>query len=234
MQQDRLSFPILEELGIESVPYRNNIIITGPPGVGKSIFCENLMCECLNKQVDTIYATLDCSPKDIREKALRHRVETIDSIKSLIFIDGYSWLIGEEKENYHISHLSNLNDFSVKIFNALNEHNDRLHVMIVDSISTLFTYNSEIEITRFIQVNMARIKQSYSICFWAVEENIHTSAFYSSLRHLADGVIEFRLEDGEQLRRFVRIHTFKGLNHKTNWLPFEIQENGEIISSQLL
>lgn len=228
MNQRRFDLQILKELDIDGAPFGTNIVLTGPPGVGKSVFCETLIGECLKEEVNVIYATLDTAPKDIRDRVLGQGTKQLDERKGLIFIDGYSWLLGEETERYHVSHLSNLSDLSVKIFNTLNELGGH-DIVIFDSISTLFVYNSENEITRFIQVNMARIKQRDSVGFWTVEEGIHDPSFYNSLRHLAEGVIEMRFEDAHELKRFIRVHTFKGIAHNTNWFSFTITDNGEFV-----
>lgn len=222
---------IIKALGVDTIPFGNDIVLTGPAGVGKSVFCTNLTSECLsqNPELNVIYATFDSAPKEIRTRISEQDPEKHDNLEKLIFVDGYSWLLGEVNENYHVSHLSNLNDLSVKIYNAINEKNGHNHILIFDSVSTLFVYNAENEVIRFLQTNMARVKQSESIAFWTVGENIHTTTFYNFLRHLADGVIEMRLDDEGELKRFLRIHTLKGLPHRTSWSPFAIEDTGKLV-----
>ena len=229
MEKETFESPTLRALGIEKLPFGNDIVLTGPPGIGKSIFCTNVICDCLKQenQNNVVFATFDVSPKDLRVR-LSEQYPEGNGFEKIIFIDGYSWLLGEINEKYHVSHLSNLNDLSVKIHKSLNDEKQH-HILFFDSISTLFVYNQENEIIRFLQINMARIKQSNSIAFWTVGEKIHTPEFYNFLRHLADGTIEMRFEENSELKRFIRIHTLKGLGHKTKWLPFNIQGNGRFI-----
>jgi KaiC/GvpD/RAD55 family RecA-like ATPase len=218
---------MLEALGVDNLPFGNNVVLTGPAGVGKSVFCNNLTSECLKNGINVIYATLDVAPSDVRA-----RISTVcpeeGGLKGITFVDGYSWLIGEVHETHHVSHLSNLNDLSVRIFNAMNEQEKQPYVLVFDSISTLFVYNAENEIIRFMQVNMARVKHSNSLGFWAVLENTHSSAFCNFLRNMADGIIEMRFEEDSELKRFMRVHTLKGCIHKTNWFPFNIRERGRL------
>ncbi|MFH0748689.1 MAG: RAD55 family ATPase [Candidatus Bathyarchaeota archaeon] len=202
-----------------------NILITGPPGVGKSVLCENLMADCLQNEVEVIYVCLDTSPEEIRSKVLKRDLK---KSAKLSFIDGYSWLLNEIYEKHYVANLSNLSDLSIQIFNYLNEHRDEPKIIIFDSISTLFVHNSERDITRFIQVNTARIRDSACICFWTVEEGIHSQAFYNSLNHMTDGIIQTRLVEDQELKRFVRVHTFKGHLHSTHWVPFNIQYDGTV------
>lgn len=219
------SCSLLKALGINDISFGNNILLTGPAGVGKSTFCDNLTNECLREGINVVYAALDVAPNNIRTAIQLGRPEEIN-LKGLTFVDGYSWLLGEVNETHHVSHLSNLNDLSVRIYNAINEQGGKSHVLLFDSISTLFIYNSETEITRFMQINMARVKHSNGLGFWTVGEGIHAPAFYSFLRHMAEGIIEMRCEDSSELKHFMRIHTLKGVSHKTNWHLFTIQDNG--------
>ncbi len=234
MSRPEFNLSALTALGIETMPRGNNLVLTGLPGVGKSVFCGNLVAECLRKGINVIYVALDASPDEIRNRVLEQRPGGSEESEALTFIDGYSWLLGDMGGRYHVTHLSNLNDLSVKIFSAVKERCGDYFVLLFDSISNLFLYNSESEITRFLQLNMARMKQSGSIAFWTIEEGIHPPTFYNFLRHLADGVLEMRFEEDRELRRFIRVHTLKGLAHKTHWLPFTVQEKGEFAIDSLI
>ena len=145
MSQPTFDSSLLKALGIDNLPFGNNIVLTGPTGVGKSVLCTNIMTECLNhtEEKRVVCATFDVAPKEIRTKVTAQSPEGNKSEK-LIFIDGYSWLLGEVNENHHVSHLSNLNDLSVKIYNAINEKDGHQCIFVFDSISTLFVYNAEI------------------------------------------------------------------------------------------
>ncbi len=217
---------LLKGLDFDGLPYGCNVLLTGLPGIGKSVFCQTLTGECLREESNVIYITLDASPKEIKNKVLGQGSDGSKESRFLTVVDGYSWMLGEVNEKYHVSHLSNMNDLSVRIFNAMNDGGGRCHKIIFDSVSTLFAYNSDTEVIRFLQVNMARVKQGDSIAFWTIQEGIHSPSFYNFLRHLADGVLEMRFEDDRELKRFIRVHTFKGVAHKTTWYPFTIQDKG--------
>lgn len=231
MSKPTFDSSVLKALGIDNIPFGNNIVLTGPAGIGKSVFCTNLIGGCLKQESETrvICATLDSAPKDVRIKVSNQCSDKSVTPEKIVFIDGYSWLLGEVNELHHVSHLSNLNDLSVKIYNTINEKDVPHHILVFDSVSTLFVYNSETDIIRFLQINMARVKQSESIAVWTIGEDIHTSTFYNFLRHLADGIIEMRFKEDGELKRFIRVHTLKSLPHKTDWFPFEIQDEGKFV-----
>lgn len=216
----------IQSLHIGSIPPGSNILITGPPGIGKTTLCRNLAAEGLNTNTGIVFVTLDAAPKAVLE-SISAEINSKDVIDKITFVDCYSWMIGEIKGPNTLSHLSNLGDLSVKLFTALQEKGPRSTV-IVDSVSTLFVYNGENEIVRFLQVNLARIKQLGCYGLWTVEEGIHGAAFYNTLRHIMDVILELRFEESSTLERRLRVHTCKGSTHTTQWFPFNILDDGQL------
>ena len=218
---------ITQTLQISNVISGSSTLVTGPPGIGKTTLCRNIAAECARTDTGVVYVTLDSTPKDI-EEAMLSSDHFIDLKSKIIFVDCYSWLIGETKGSYCISHLSNLGDLSVKLFTALQEKGPR-SVVIFDSISTLFLYNMENEIIRFLQVNLARIKQMGCFGIWTIEEGVHAPTIYNTLRHMMDVTLELRFEETTALERRIRVHTCKGAMHTTQWFPFIIGDGGSLI-----
>lgn len=212
----------------DSVP-EGNLLVLGPSGIGKTILCETIMNELLLTGARIMYATLDHSPEDIRSRIQARGFFTSQNNLSLMFVDGYSWLVGEATEKYSARNLSNLSDLSVKMISASNELGKGIF-FIFDSISSLLVYNAENEVERFLGVNMARMKHAHNLGLWVVEEGIHSESFYNVLRHKSDGVLEMKFEERDQgtVERYVRLHTFKNLKHKVMWKLFDIQ-NGQLI-----
>ena len=176
-----------------------------------------------------MYATLDHSPEDIRSRIQARGLSISKNKTPLIFVDGYSWLVGETTEKYSARNLSNLSDLSVKMISASNELGKGTF-FIFDSVSSLLVYNAENEVERFLGVNMARMKHAQNLGLWVVEQGIHSESFYNVLRHKSDGVLEMKFEENNQgtLERYIRLHTFKNLKHEIVWKPFDI-ENGQLI-----
>lgn len=202
-------------------------LIMGPSGIGKTLFCRNIAAECAKTGTGAVYVTLDSAPKDV-EEAIRAQNDSEEILNNISFVDCYSWLTGEARGPNCISHLSNLGDLSVKLFTSLHEKGPQSTV-IFDSISTLFVYNVENEVIRFLQVNIARIRKMGCFGIWTVEEGIHTPALYNTLRHIMDVTLELRFEETSTLERRIRVHTCRGSTHSTQWFPFEIKDRGILV-----
>ncbi len=217
-ENGRLMLNGLAPLLQSGLPLGTNVVLLGPPGAGKTSLCESLMCECLARGVGGLYITLDHSPLELRRRLTKGNSPEA-STSPLEFVDGYSWRTGGSTERFFVANLFNLSDLSVRIFLASSEMAGSIF-FILDSVTTLLTYSSEVEVTRFLEVNMARMRRSGNTGIYAVEEGIHTASFYNSLRHIADAVLEMRIEDHEEIRRYIRVHTFRGANHSTRWTPY--------------
>lgn len=226
-------FSSLEVFVNSEIPLGSNILLVGPPGVGKTVLCETLLCECLKKGAETLYITLDYSPKDAKRRINKRGINLAEEERKLVFVDGYSWLVGESTEQYRVVNLSNLSDLSVKMISASNTLGKGAF-FVFDSISTLLVYNSENEAERFLEINMARMKHNDNVGLWVVEQGIHSEKFYNTIRHIADGILEMRFEEHveeegqEGFLRFIRMHTFKGLFHRMIWIYFTIRPDGEL------
>lgn len=235
-------FPLFKSFIHNSV-LTGNILLIGPPGIGKTLFCETNLVDCLKYGNNSLYIALESAPSEIKTRLFEHD-KNMEEKETLLFIDGYSWLTGGSTEKYSVSNLSNLSDLSVKIISASTAINHNLF-FIFDSISTLLIYNSENEVERFLGINMARMKHFNNIGFWILEEGIHSTRFYNVLRQRSDCVLEMRFEEKSELTRLIRMHTFKTNEHETKWLPFHItngrfmyqdkeRENNLYVSSSVL
>ena len=227
-----LFHPTLLECFLNSeIPLGSNLLLIGPPGAGKTVFCENVICEAAKNKTKIMYVTLDHSPKDVLRRNSQLVGNPVTDSGCPTFVDGYSWLVGESNEQYHVGSLSNLSELSVKIISASNELGEGAF-FVFDSISTLLVYNPENEVARFLEVNMARMKHINNVGLWTIEQGIHSESFYNMLRHMTDGVLEIRLKE-DDLKRFIRMHSFRGISHSTEWRSFTVSKDGLFVLGEV-
>ena len=208
----------------------NNILLIGPAGSGKTIFCENVANEYLNNNFDFIFVTLDKNPDEIAEDFQKHgrNLDEICFKDKMLFVDGYTWLIGKSDKKYHVDSLSNLTELQYKISSASLEL-EKPFLLVFDSISPLSLYNAEPFVLKFLQLLFARIKEWKSLGLFVVQAGVHSEEFYNTLGYLVDGIFDMKLiEDGGEMKRYFRIRNISSIAHETNWLPFIIESNRTI------
>lgn len=225
--QRKMKFPpnFLGPLIREGLPEGSNISLIGPPGVGKTIFCENLANIFLRNGVNCLYVTLDKSPDDVRNdfQKIGTNVSEKECKKRLVFVDGFSWLIGKSQENYHIDNLGNLTELSIQIASAACDLASPI-LLVFDSVSPLSVYNPEDVVIKFLQLLLARIKDWKGMGVYVVQEGVHSAEFYNTLGYLVDGIFDMKIkEENEGITRYFRIRSLKSMAHETKWIPFVIQ-----------
>jgi len=115
---DRISSGVreLDELLGGGLPKGSNILLIGPLGTGKSTLGRRFITEGLHNKERCMVATIDDSPRQIREKisdALEIDVLEYEEMDLFSLVDAYSWSSGatEKKEKFRIDGVLDLNQF---------------------------------------------------------------------------------------------------------------------------
>jgi KaiC/GvpD/RAD55 family RecA-like ATPase len=194
-----------------------NLAIMGPPGVGKSTLCQELIREASKSGLKCLYVVTNNPIALVKEQLREMGVAPIARNEPVIYVDMYSWLLGERSsERFQIDNASDVAGLSVVLSSAAETSGDRSFIAF-DTLSTLLAYNTEDLAVRFMKSHLARMKRHGNIGAYAIETGIHSASFYNEVRATFDGVLEMKLEemDGE-LRRFIRVYRYRG-SHETKW-----------------
>jgi len=212
-----LSFDILKNLILSPMATGFNLAIMGPPGVGKSTLCQELVREASKSGMKCLYVITNNPIAIVKDQMREIGVAPIARNEPVIYVDMYSWLLGERStERFQIDNASDVAALSVVLSSAAETSGDKSFVAF-DTLSTLLSYNSEELTVRFMKSHLARMKRHGNIGAYAIETGIHSASFYNEVRATFDGVLEMKLEemDGE-LRRFIRVYRYRG-SHETKW-----------------
>lgn len=217
-----LSFDLLKGIILGPVTAGFNLAIIGPPGVGKSTMCQELIKEAFKSSLKCLYVITNTPIAIVKDQLREMGVAPVARNEPVIIVDMYSWLLGERStERFQIDNASDVAAMSVVLSSAAEAAGDRSFV-VFDTLSTLLAYNSEELTVRFMKSHLARMKRHSNIGAYAVETGIHSNSFYNEVKASFDGVIEMKLEemDGE-LRRFIRVYRYRGA-HETKWFRLMI------------
>jgi len=222
-----MNISILADEGLDE---GSNILLNGPPGVGKTIFCENFVKNYLQNGISCIYITLEKTPQEISYNFLKNGIDLNDEKyrEKMIFVDGYSWLISKSKERFSIDSLSNLTELNFNIFSAALSLTKPI-LFIFNSISPLTLYNPETFVSKSLQLLFARIKEIDSLGIFTIQAGVHDPKFYNTLGYLVDGIFDMKFGEYEgSIMRHFRIRSLSAVHHESDWVPFTIEPEREI------
>lgn len=223
-------FPGSRRLVAGKVP-RGQILLIGPPGVGKSVFCMQFLYQGLLAGETAILVTTRESAMDACGSMRMLGFDIEPYIKRGMFriIDCYSWRIGNKPSSeYFVKNPADLSEISITIEGARNDFKNIRFGM--DSITDLVLYSNEDRFAKFLQLVSSRIKMADGMGIYAVTAGAHGERFMTLLRSMLDGVIEMAYDESSgKLQRLLRVFSLRKTRHDASWVPFQLTERGILI-----
>ncbi len=191
----------LDDLLFGGLPMGVNVLITGPPFIGKEVLVERFIVEGITKGIPAVVILSDASPMEMRASLANHvpSVEEYERLGLLKYIDAYSIPMGveHEEDNENIAYLKDAtayNDIIAatdKFVKALSKKHEYIRVVVV-SISTFITYSDVKATYGFLQNLTGRLKRSKSVSLFPIDEGMHTQTDIQMLGHVMDGSFQFK------------------------------------------
>ena len=231
-------FPGSSKLVEGEVP-PSSILLMGPSGIGKTIFAKQFLYNGLVCGESGIYLSTDESPERIERSMERFGFNSRTYLDTGAFciIDCYSWKIGDKSSSkFYVGNPADLMTVSSAIDSA--RQGLKKTRFVLDSLTGLMTICSH-NITffsKFLQVIVAKTRAAANNALFLAAPEAHDQLFISYLREIFDGTLEMKMEtekgsSGEEFKRLLRLFSLKGAKHKTQWVPFDITDNGIVVKS---
>jgi len=229
-------FPGSSRLVEGEVP-SESLLLLGPSGIGKTIFCKQFLFNGLIIGEPSIYVTTDESPEEIGKSMKSLGFDIGPYLNSGMFriVDCYSWKLGgESPSEYNVKNPADLAAISIAIEKA--RQGLKKIRFVLDSVTGLTSIcNHNVTVfSKFLQIVVARIRLMNGNAIFTATPEAHDQQFMSFLRLTFDGTLEMKGdESGKEIKRLLRVFSLKGAKHKTYWTPFEITDRGIIVKSEI-
>jgi predicted hydrocarbon binding protein/KaiC/GvpD/RAD55 family RecA-like ATPase len=190
---------------IQEVPPKNLILLVGPPGSGKSTFCQQAILQSLAIDKPIIYVTTEYGPSEA-EKALKERGLQEVEPGLLNFVNVYHETVGlsvsERLDTIH-AHCEDLSSIGIAI-SKISERIGRKNVLLVfDSLTSPYLFSGS-EVLRFMRLTLSRFAAEGNSVLACIDEGCSKSEDLVTMMSLSSGVIKMEIEKDKRLLNVVK------------------------------
>ena len=205
----KTGIPRFDDLLLGGMPIGSNIMIHGPPFIGKEVMANTFIMEGLRKGIPAIIVLTDKTAKDVRDemKYIMSGYEEYEKLGLVKYIDAYTRAMGDDSEDPHTIYIEEPNDHEKmgeaveRIAREFKEKHE-YYRMLFRSISTLIAYSDPNSAFRFLSPLCGRRKKDQAVSFFVVEKGMHSEQELQMLGSIMDGMVDFKVD---QLKTFFAI-----------------------------
>jgi predicted hydrocarbon binding protein/KaiC/GvpD/RAD55 family RecA-like ATPase len=190
---------------LQEIPSENMILLVGPPGSGKSTFCQQAILKSLAVDKPIIYVTTERGPSKA-EAALKERGLARVEPGLLSFIDAYNETVGVSVSNRPDTVYADCNDLSsIDIaISKLSERIGRKNILLVfDSLTSPYLFSGA-EILRFMRQTLSKYGAKGNAVLASIDEGCGKEEDFVSMMSISDGVIRTERKDSTLLLNVVK------------------------------
>jgi len=190
---------------IQEVPSKNMILLVGPPGAGKSTFCEQVILQNLAIDKPIIYVTTEYDPSkaevSLREKGLG-RIEP----GLITFVDAYNETVGlsvQDRPDTIRVDCGNLTSMGIAI-SKLQERIGKKGVLLVfDSLTSPYLLSGR-AVVRFLRLNLSKFAAEGNSVLACFDEGSSKEEDLVGMMSLSNGVIKMELEGEKKVLKVLK------------------------------
>jgi predicted hydrocarbon binding protein/KaiC/GvpD/RAD55 family RecA-like ATPase len=190
---------------IQTVPEGSLILLAGPPGAGKSTFCNQVVLNALAMERPVVYVATEQRPVQVlsglRERGLREPAPG-----TLSFVDAFSQTVGAatpERPDTVGANCQDLNSISMAIARLERRITKRAILLAFDSLTSPYLFNRE-DFFRFTKLCPARFAAQGNSALVLMDEGCGKEEDLVAMMSVSDGVIRLEMGDDRQLLSVVK------------------------------
>jgi len=188
---------------LQEIPPKNMILLVGPPGSGKSAFCQQTILSNIEMR-PVIYVTTESSPSVV-EESLRAKGSGKELLHPLGFVDAFHETMGLPsvvRSDTLVASSADLTSLSIAI-SKLQETMGENVLLIFDSLTSPYLL-SGIEILRFMRMTLLRLAAQGNAVLACIDEGCGKLEDVVAMMSISNGVIKMATGEGKQLLNVVK------------------------------
>ena len=213
---------------VQWLPSRYTMILTGPPGAGKTPTLHHWIDFYARNNSPTVLLDFDDSPDNIRAPLggyTHGRLTEYEEQGIITLVDCYSSIAGgSSQEKYALKNRTDLNELSLLISDLISEK-AKLGApkVIIDSATPLFTYKDAQLVVQFLSSISVKVKSKGASLLTSLASGTVSEENVRRLQTIMDFAVEFRILEIEgRQKRQVRVSKARGQRAYEEWIPIYI------------
>jgi predicted hydrocarbon binding protein/KaiC/GvpD/RAD55 family RecA-like ATPase len=190
---------------IQEVPKNTLILLAGPPGAGKSTFCQQVVLNGLAMERPVIFVTTEQGPDEIVGR-LREKGLGSPSPGAVSFVDAFTETVGltcTQRADTLCANCVDLNSLSIATTRLQGQIGRKGILLAFDSLTSPYLFCGA-EVTKFIRVFLSRFAAEGNSVMALMDEGCGKSEDLVAMMSVADGVIKMEMEKGRHLLNVVK------------------------------
>jgi KaiC/GvpD/RAD55 family RecA-like ATPase/predicted hydrocarbon binding protein len=190
---------------IQEVPKGSLILLSGPPGAGKSTFCHQSVLNVLAIERPVIFVTTEHGPSEVTD-LLKERGMSEPLHGSLSFIDAFGETVGvttPERPDTVSANCEDLNSISMAITKLQQRIGKRDILLSFDSLTSPYLFNKE-EVFRFIRLCLAKFTSEGNSVLALMDEGCGKEEDLGAMMSVADGIIKMEIKESSRIVNVVK------------------------------
>jgi len=220
-----MKFDFFNDITHGGIPEPSMVMVSGDPGSGKTLLCEELLFRDLQEGKPWIYVTHSDTPVNIRKrlKSFKHDMTPYEVSERFIIIDCYSSLANAQStEKRSVDRPYDLTQLTIAIMDAARSLPKNFRVLI-DSTTPLFNTRDPSSVVTFLHEIGARIKAYDGVLYFTAVTDGIPKDVVKRLEEISDCVIEARMrEEKGNWTRWLRVKKMTGRRFLERPIQFEI------------
>ncbi len=188
---------------IQAIPPGSNVLLTGPPMMGKAALARTILYESIRKGGGGIYVSTKDTPGQLRNwfnangmdvESFQDRMGIIDCISRTL-----DFRMEEPSPNViQVASAVDLNGISISLNRFLTKFFKEMllkeAVVAVESLSNVLMFTNLQTVYRFLYVFSGRIRASGCIGLYTLDEGMHSPETTATIKQVCQGVVDMKAD----------------------------------------